>query len=909
MKKIVFYIVVFSLSLVVYAQETLPLSVRLKNELNESSWVKETPFEKVEMTGVGHQISVFNVNPLQIAELMVAPKSGGLWFSDNGGETFRSIFENQPTNAIEALTVDWKNRTIAVGTPVGLFVSPDFGATWQFAGLASVKRISAIVMNPDNPKEIVVGALGDSFQPDEKRGVFKTTNGGESWQQKFFPGTQAGISQITVTKNPKVLYASVWENNQSPWEEKPYGKQSAIYKSENGGDSWQKITLNNGFASGNYIGKIGLTAVDENQLYAVVDNRTPVVPKADYSVEKKARFLLTEDDFSGMSSSEFLALDDNKLNVLLHTRGLGEKYTAQSLKQMVVAEINSPSSIATFIKLDSKTVVGAEIYRSVDGGKSWAKINTLTDVFYQNGNEFASISVHPTNSSELLLGGYPLLKSTDEGKSWKNIKSVSLHNGYDQTAFHPTQSNVIYATDNHGLWISYNSGTDWVLKTVGNSVSFDKMVIADKTLFASNTNGLWEKGKSQYPQQLNVLSTSNMAWSKNELIFAEDFGNFKSYNPKKGTITELGTLYNFEKEPLRFNRKAPVIVSAQNADILYAGSNKLHISLDRGKNWRTISEDVTNGDKNGNIAYGTLTTISESPFLFGLIYTGSDDGMIYVTKNGGVSWDLVYNAFPQPLEVSDIVASKHHRNRVLASLNATDANNKKAHVFLSDDYGKTWADISANLPEGRITVIKEDPNNEELLYVGSESGLYVSFDLGENWQPFVKDIPQGKVSDIAIDEDNTLWVSFAGYGIFKTGISELQGLRAAILAQDFYPLDNAYRVSYSPLWGDGWSEWATAQTPELVFEAFAGKPDVAITINIKKESVTLQTITHQTIEGFNYIPYDLTISNVGKVMYEKKLQKLVLTKATDGNIYLPKGKYTVEFTGKGIAEERDLIVE
>lgn len=203
MKKIVFYIVVFSLSLVVYAQETLPLSVRLKNELNESSWVKETPFEKVEMTGVGHQISVFNVNPLQIAELMVAPKSGGLWFSDNGGETFRSIFENQPTNAIEALTVDWKNRTIAVGTPVGLFVSPDFGATWQFAGLASVKRISAIVMNPDNPKEIVVGALGDSFQPDEKRGVFKTTNGGESWQQKFFPGTQAGISQITVTKTQR----------------------------------------------------------------------------------------------------------------------------------------------------------------------------------------------------------------------------------------------------------------------------------------------------------------------------------------------------------------------------------------------------------------------------------------------------------------------------------------------------------------------------------------------------------------------------------------------------------------------------------------------------------------------------------------------------------------------------------
>ena len=247
-----------------------------------------------------------------------------------------------------------------------------------------------------------------------------------------------------------------------------------------------------------------------------------------------------------------------------------------------------------------------------------------------------------------------------------------------------------------------------------------------------------------------VLAKNNAQWNifklpinrltfGNETYAAASYGRFFTLYPNKNQQTPLGTMYYGEsKAPLRFGKYAPLLVSPQNKDIIYIGSNKLHISLDKGRNWRTISDDVTNGNKQGNKAYGTISAIAESPFMFGLLYTGSDDGMIYTSDNGGVSWKQIYNAFPRALRVNNLIASKHQRNRVLTTLISTDETATDPFIFISNDNGKSWTDIRSDLPDSRVNVVKEDPINEQILYAGTDNGLYISFNLGESWQPFSK---------------------------------------------------------------------------------------------------------------------------------------------------------------------------
>lgn len=905
-----YFLILFAIfSLAVSAQETLSLSVRQKTELKEKSWVKEIPFERVQVTDIGNEISVFSINNHNANEIILSPNSGGLWYSQNAGNTFEAIFKNQPTEQINALSVNWKAGVIWVGTPYGLFASYDKGETWSFKGLASAQNITSITINPKNTNEVVVGVLGNKYAADEKRGIFKTADGGSTWQHKLFVGTRAGVRQIVATDNGNTLFASVWHTEDTQWESIPYGNMSCVYKSTNGGESWNKITQSNGFLNGNFTGKIGLSVYDKNTIYAVVDNRSSK-PKtsAPKSVEKITKIHLTDWDFETMSKSDFLNLDNSRLNAFLHNSGLNKKYTVQNLKNMILADITSPSKLLSFLGVKYQEVIGAEVYVSNDGGASWKKTHSvpLSDVFYQDGDLFASITVNPANKNHIFIGGYPLLESTDGGKSWNNKHSISLSNGFYQVYY---QSNTLFAATKEGFSISYDNGKSWLLKNVPQSMSFDKIVY-DKnknTIYLAGKQGILMKNNSQWHK---ILPQSQIT-SGNKIYVGEENGSFYDFDNDKNTLTPLGSMYFSEnKAPLRFGKQAPLLVSPQNNDILYVGSNKLHISMDRGKNWRTISEDLTNGDKKGNKAYGTISAIAESPFLFGLIYTGSDDGMIHVSSNGGVSWQMIYNAFPKPLKINNLIASKHNRNRVIATLNSTDENNREPFIFLSNDLGKTWAEIRSDLPENRINVIKEDPKNEQILYVGTDNGLYISFNSGENWHPFAKNLSETGILDIFVNESTgEMLVSTAGSGIYRTSVEVLQDLRAAITAQDFYPLQEKTRIAHSSLWGNTWNEWEKPNTPEIYFYGFAAKENLPVNVKIMRGKATLQSFTYKTNKGFNYIPYDLTISDVGKLMYEKSLQRLILTASVDKKYYLPKGKYKVVFNiGDGFEEERELEI-
>ena len=903
---------VFSLLIItttLTAQELLPLPLRQKEELKARSWVRETPFEQVTVKEIGNRISALSVNPKNSNEFIVAPENGGVWLTQNGGETYQVLCSTLPTQSITALAVDWQSGTLAVATPYGVFISTDKGKTTDFKGLGGMQRISSLYINPTNPQELVAGVLGNPYKADEKRGIFKTTDGGKTWQQKLFVSTRAGITQITASPDGAMLLAVSWEVNNSQWDSAPYGSNSAIYKSADKGNTWTKITVNNGFLKGNNIGKIGVSCFNSQTYYAVVDNRNAKKKESINTVQKVVRIHLSAQDFDVMSKADFLALDNNRLNVFLHNIGQDEKYTAQNLKDMIAAEVTSPAKLLSYLDVSTQEVVGAEVYVTEDGGNSWQKANAqpLNDVYYQNGERFGGISVDLSNKKHLFIGGYPLLESTDGGRTWKSKQPISLDNSYEQLYL---QQGTLFCTTRSGLQVSYDNGKSFAFKNVPQAMAFTQLsydeankipyYVSDQVVLAQN-NSHW----NTFRKAIHSLSFGNDSYA------AEPYGKFFTFLPDRDQLFPLGSAYYGEnKEPLRFGKNAPLLISPQNKDIIYIGSNKLHISMDKGRNWRTISDDVTNGNKQGNKAYGTISAIAESPFMFGLLYTGSDDGMIYTSDNGGVSWKQIYNAFPRPLKVNNLIASKHQRNRVLATLISTDDSNIDPIIFMSNDNGKSWTDIHSNLPDSKVNVLKEDPKNSQILYAGTDNGVYISFNLGESWQPFSKGLPETGVYDIYIDETNgEMTVATLGRGIFRTSVKMMQELRVAITSQDFYPLETPITLPYSANWGNTNNEWEEPVEPNVYFYAFASKENLSIPIKVMKGRVTLQTFTYKTNVGFNYIPYDLTMSYAGKTAYEKSLQKIFLPIATDGKVYLPKGRYTIIFTlPDGFEEERTLDI-
>ena len=889
------------------AQEMLPLSLRQKEELKSNSWVRETPFEQVIVKEVGNRISAFSVNPKNSNEFMVAPQNGGLWLTQNGGETYEQLCVILPTQSITALAADWQSGTIAVGTSYGVFISNDKGKTTEFRGLTNMQGINSLYINPSNPQELVAGVLGNPYKADEKRGVFRTSDGGKSWQQKQFVSTRTGIAQLVASPDHSVLLAVAWEVNSTLWNSEPYGSNSAIYKSTDKGNTWTKISTN-GFLRGN-IGRIGITVFDAKTYYAVVDNRNTKRKETSNSPLKTSRIHLSVQDFDNMSKSDFLALDNNRLDIFLHNIGQDEKYTAQNLKDMIVAEVTSPAKLLSYLGASTQEVVGAEVYLTTDGGNTWQKTNAqpLNDVYYQNGERFGGISVDPTNKSHLFVAGYPLLESQDGGKTWHSKQPVSLQSGYEQLY---QQQRTLFCTTLNGLQLSYDNGRSFALKNVPQAIAFSQLAydsshkipyyVSEQAVLAQK-NSHW----NTFKKSIHSLSFGNDSYA------ATSYGSFFTFLPDRDQLFPLGSVYYSEnKAPLRFGEKAPLLISPQNKDIIYIGSNKLHISMDKGRNWRTISDDVTNGNKQGNKAYGTISAIAESPFMFGLLYTGSDDGMVYTTDNGGVSWKQIYNAFPRALKVNNLIASKHKRNRVFTTLVNTDNTTNEPFAFVSNDNGKSWTDIRSNLPDTNVIVLREDPKNDQLLYIGTDSGLYISFNLGESWQPFSKGLPETSIADITIDEaTGDMTIATSGRGIYRTSVKMMQELRAAITTQAFYPLETPITMPYSSQWGNAANEWEAPLKPNVYFYAFASQEGTEIPVKIMKGKVTLQSFTYKTNKGFNYIPYDLTVSAEGKVAYEKSLQKIFLPTATDGNIYLPKGKYIVVFTmPDGFEEERTLDI-
>lgn len=903
-------------------------ALQQKEEMQINSIVKNVPFTNIGPTIMSGRVTDLAVNPDNPSEFYVAYASGGVWHTVNNGTTFTPILDTSNTQNVGDIAVDWNAKTIWVGTGennssrssyagIGLLKSNNNGETWENVGLTDSHHIGRILINPKNSDEVVVGVTGHLYSPNKERGIYKTTDGGKTWKQTLFVNDMSGIIDLQHSPdNFNIMFASSWTKDRKAWNFDGSGNNSAIYKSTDAGETWTKVsTVGSGFPTGQGVGRIGFAVYDDNIVYAFHDSqfRRPLEDK------KEKSSTLTKEDFKSMNAEELLNIDDKKLDTFLKTNGFQEKYRAQNIKQLVRSGSVKPIDLAKYLEdanslLFDTPVIGAEVYKSIDGGNTWNKTHEgyLDGLYFSYGYYFGEIRVDTQNENNIYILGVPLLKSKNGGKSFKSISRENVHGDHQALWINPNNPNHLINGNDGGVNITYDDGENWIKNNSPSVGQFYAIAVDNEKPYnvygGLQDNGVWvgannaRENKSwhaqgQYPWE-GIMGGDGMqvqvdSRNANIVYTGFQFGNYFRINRETKKTIRLQIKHELGDNPYRFNWQTPILLSPHNQDILYLGGNKLMRSMNQGNDWESISGDLTNGGKKGNVAYGTLTTISESPFKFGLIYTGSDDGLLHITKNGGGSWDTISTTFPKDLWVSRVVASQHKKERVYVTLNGYRWDDFSVYVYVSENYGKTWKSISSNIPMSPVNVIREDSENENLLYLGTDNGAYMSFNQGGSWEAFSKGLPNVAVHDIAVQaEAKDLLLGTHGRSIYKANIAPLQQMNASKMNASIL-LFKTESVRYSSRWGSSRSKWSKTNEPKLAIKFYTNLKGTKTIKILSENNSELSEITVEADKGFNYVDYDLTLTESGKKALLKENTDLEVNKAKNGKYYLPKGKYTI----------------
>jgi len=908
--------------------EVVTKALKEKEALTKTSIIKNLSFTNIGPTVMSGRVADMAVNPEDPTEFYVGYASGGLWYTNNNGASFTPLLDNSPTQNVGDIAVDWNNRTIWVGTGeknssrssyagIGILKSNNQGKTWEHVGLSDSHHVSRIVINSENPEEVVVGVIGHLYTRNKERGVFKTIDGGKTWKKTLFINNDTGIIDVVAApENPNVLYAASWERERKAWNFDGDGNNSAIYKSTDGGDTWGNISSNNGFRNGAGVGRIGLSIYDENTVYALHDSQFRRASK-----EKKKQVFngLTKEDFKKMSKDQFLKLTDKKLNNYLKANRFQEKYSAVSVKKMVMSGAVKPIDLAKYVEnantlLFDTPVEGAEVFVTTNGGKNWNKThkNHIDGLYSSYGYYFGEIRVDPQDKNAIYVLGVPILKSKDGGKTFTSIGKENVHSDHQALWVNPKRKGHLVEGNDGGLNISYDDGEHWVKLNSPSVGQFYAIYADNQTPYnvygGLQDNGVWtashnakmnnrwhQTGKNPYTSIMGGDGMQVQVDDRNPSIVytGSQFGNYFRLNRDKGERTYIQPKHTLGEAPYRFNWQTPIHLSRHNQDILYLGGNKLHRSLNQGDTWEAISDDLTTGGKKGNVAYGTLTTISESPFQFGLLYVGSDDGYVHLSKNGGGSWERVSNSFPKELWVSRVIASKHKKERVYVTLNGYRSDDFTVYIYVSNDYGKTWENISNNIPTSPVNVIREDSENPDLLYVGTDNGAYASFNQGKEWSPFQKGLPNVAIHDLVIQPTaKHLILGTHGRSLYKATIASLQSMTSEIIAKESH-IFSISNIKKDRRWGNSWGRWSSPFIPKISIPYYLNSSK-KVTINIYKDELLVASIVKDSDKGFNEASFDLSFSEKGRKAYLKKVKDQSLKAAKNGTYFLPKGVYTVK---------------
>lgn len=676
------------------------------------------------------------VNPNNHNQWYLAAASGGVWKTTNAGNTFSPIFDNQGSYSIGCIAMDPNNehvlwvgtgennnqRSVAYGD--GLYKTEDGGKTWKNVGLKNSEHIGMIAINPENSDEVYVAAYGPLWSAGGDRGLYKTTDGGKTWNQILSISEHTGISEVHLDpRNPNIVYATAHQRRRHVFTYIGGGPESALYRSTNGGKSFDKLI--NGLPTGVDVGRIGMDISPANPdvLYAIIE--------------------------------------------------------AQDGKQGV--------------------------YRSVNRGASWSKVNG----FVTSGNYYQEIICHPHDVNTLFFMDTYGRYSLDGGETIKRIPNGNNSRHVDDHCMwiDPSDDGHWLIGCDGGLYETWDKGQAWHYKANLPITQFYKVSVDNAKPFYNIYGGTQDNFSLGGPSQTNSANgILNEDWfvtnggdgfetqvdpTDPNIIYAQaQYGWLVRYDRRSGEkIFIQPTPDARERDAYRWNWDAPLLISPHNPKRLYFGANKLFVSDNRGDAWKTISPDLTRQlnrnemevmgkvwsvdaimKNKSTTIFGNIVALVESPKKEGLLYVGTDDGLIQVSENGGRNWEKIekFKGVPELTYVNMITASQHDENVVYAAFNNHKRGDFSPYLLKSDNKGKSWSSIAGNLPErGSVYAIAEDHQNPNLLFVGTEFGVFFTVDGGEKWVALKSGLPTIGVRDIAIQKDeNDLVLGTFGRGFY-----------------------------------------------------------------------------------------------------------------------------------------------
>lgn len=819
---------------------------------------RNSPYKNLEWRNVGP-----TVMSARIIDVEVSPEdnhtfyfggaTSGVWKTTNNGVTWEPIFDDQPDYSIGDIAIAPSDSNILwVGagevnfrqnsdSGFGIYKSTDSGKSWQHMGLTESRHIGRIIVHPQNPKIVYVAVLGALRSANKMRGVFKTTNGGETWKLVKYIDDETGfVDMVMNPKDPKIIYAASWWRKSGPWFFYSKSMKNGIWKSIDGGENWNR--LENGLPVDEYVGRIGISlCVDHpNVLYTrVVHDR--------------------------------IGPDGKPLG--------GQYYN------------------------------GEEVYRSDDGGQSWrltAQFNQMKNPWY-----FGHIIADPHDPDTVItLGGGKgsFLVSKDGGKTFDN-RDKGTYGDHQALWIDPSNTEHYIAGHDGGISYSYDRGKNWIrdLKIpIGQIyyVSYDMQSPYYIHVGTQDSHSLYGPSTSS-PEGKNWkfilwgdgMNTEVDPVEPNICYPTACMGTIARYNTETREKVFISPDHRRNPEfepPLRFSWNMPSLMSPHNHKRLYLGANKLLRTDNRGDSWKVVSPDLTGQHETQyhQSPYSTITAISESPLKEGLIYIGTDDGYVWVSHDNGVHWQLINEGLPEDRWATCISASPHDLSTVYICFTGDRLDDFSPYLFKSNDLGKTWNSIINNLPQEPTNVIREDPKRQNLLYAGTERGIYCSFDGGESWSSLKNNLPPAPVLDLEVHpRENDLIIATYGRGVWVMNVGPLQQLSEWIKKSGLYLFPNRpYYISADPFWGERYVDYK--DTIYFTYYLSEDQPSTRIEIISDKDGDKVRELEGSGKKGLNQIFWDRSTGKAGRS--EMWATPGVYTIRLTSGPYVTKGKLEIK---------------
>jgi photosystem II stability/assembly factor-like uncharacterized protein len=792
------------------------------------------PLRNIGPANMGGRIVSVAVVESKPATMYVAAASGGLWKTTDNGVSWTSVFDNTATNSLGDVAVAPSNPEIvwagtgesnarnSVSWGDGVYKSTDGGKTWQNMGLGETHHIGRIAIHPTNPDIVYVAALGHLWGPNKERGIFKTIDGGKTWQQSLFLDEETGCIDVAMDPaEPDILYAAGYRVRRDAFAggdpATQFGPKSGLFKTLDGGKTWEKA----GGLPNRPLGRCGFSIYrkDPNIVYAIVQT--------------------------------------DKTNI--------STVPGQAANQKTGPEAGG-------------------VFRSADRGKTWAHVNSLQPrPFY-----FGQIRVDPNDDKRVFVLGIQFHVSLDGGQSFSGGGKGGKGKGSPHPDHHalwidPNNSKHMVLGNDGGLYFSDNGGTAW--EHVRNlSIGQFYAVAVDmrkpyRVFGGLQDNGSWGgPSATRRPEGIlledwfRILGGDGFQCQVDptnpDVVYAEaQYGKLQRVDVRNSSNKAIAPRATKGMPAFRFNWSSPILVSPHNPQRIYYGGNHLFRSDSRGDAWQTVSPDLTLEPPGPSKSTGhTLTTIAESPLKEGLIYVGADDGRVHVTRDGGKTWtDLSANIPGVAAErwITRVECSNFAEGTAYLTIDRHRNDDRKPYLFKTTDHGATWQNLTNNLPDGApLHVVRESSRNKDLLFAGTEFGLLTSLDGGKSWQKLHKGLPPVAVHDLVIHpRDRELVIGTHGRSIYIADVAPLEEFTDKVREVDVHLFDirPATAFQYGPAGDSGPKAFVGANPPYgvSVYYYLKTPSKAAVSVVVAQGDVEIVNIQGAMAAGIQRVQWNL----------------------------------------------------